>query len=176
MSPDKFALPPDEANSVYREVARSLQFRRTGQTMGALLADLDVLRRKAESKMQMWGICPRASSSKLRKQNGQIICVICPGASASLSRSEKSPVLAKVQVNPGSPSATKQMRRISRPRGGAAVETSWLLRKMRRPRKKSPMLKAKKKGGGKRKDGDVRKKGNKTKGNGRTSNGLNRRT
>ena len=48
---DYFA--PDAAGSVDQEVARSLRLARTTQTMGEYPVRSDLLRRKAESKLQM---------------------------------------------------------------------------------------------------------------------------
>ena len=52
-------IAPDAADSVDQEVARFLQSKRPGRTMDVHLAEFDLLRRKAESKMQMSGPRPK---------------------------------------------------------------------------------------------------------------------
>ena len=93
-------LAPDSADSSCQEVVRLLQFKRTTDTMGEFLVYFHQLRRKVTSRMQMGGAFPGTYASALRMQH------------ASLSRSDKSPVLAIVQRNPGISAVARQMRRL----------------------------------------------------------------
>ena len=58
---DYFA--PAAADAANQEVARFLQFERTGQTMDGYMARFDLLSRKAESKMQMGRDFPEVFAS-----------------------------------------------------------------------------------------------------------------
>ena len=78
-------VSPDVADSVYQEVARLLQFKNATQTTDKFVARTELLRRGAESEMQMGGARPRTFESALCLQN------------ASLPRSHKSLVLAGAQ-------------------------------------------------------------------------------
>ena len=75
---------PDAVDSIYRELTRFFQCKRTDQTMDVFLAELDLLRRKAESRMQIGGGVPEAFASILCMQN------------AALPRQGQSLVLASV--------------------------------------------------------------------------------
>ena len=59
---------PYVADSVYQEVVRSLQFKRTTQTLDDFLVRSDLLRRKAGPAMQMGGAFPETSVSVLLMQ------------------------------------------------------------------------------------------------------------
>ena len=103
---------------------------------------------------------------------------------AAFSRSEKSWVLASVQGDLGFPAASKQMRRLFVPRGGAGRQDvlvaanidlsseagtdfeAWVA--YREAKKKSWKKK--------REDGDARKNAGKAKGGGQTLNGYTRET
>ena len=67
----------------------------------------DLLRRKAESSMQMGGTCPGVRASARCVQN------------ASLCRPETPPELASVHGNLGISAAARQMLQLVGPRGGA---------------------------------------------------------
>ena len=58
--------------SVYREVARFLQLKRTAQTIDGNSARSDLLRRKAESKMQIGGPFPEIPTSALCMQTAPL--------------------------------------------------------------------------------------------------------
>ena len=64
---DYFA--PAAADAANQEVARFLHFESTGQTMDGYTARCDLLRRKAESKMQMGGDFPEVFASAPRTRN-----------------------------------------------------------------------------------------------------------
>ena len=98
------------AGSAYQEIARFLQFKRTGFAIDARLVEFDVLRRKAKSKMQMRAALPKAFVSALCMQH------------AALSRSGKSLVSASPQCLLGFPTVARQMGRLFGPCGGAAEQ------------------------------------------------------
>ena len=78
--------------------------------MEVVVAEFDVLRHNAESRMRMGTGAPEAFASVLRMQG------------ASLAMSEGYPVLASNQRDVNFPTAAYQMRRLFGPRGGAARE------------------------------------------------------
>ena len=81
---------------------RILLFKRTMQTTGEYLVRLDLLRRKAESKMQIGGAYPATFASVLCMQN------------VPFSRPDKSQGVLGVSA------VARQMRRLFGPRRGAA--------------------------------------------------------
>ena len=92
---------PRAVGSVYREVARLLQFKRKDQTMDQHLAQFALLRRKTESKTHMSEDLPVTFATALCMQN------------ASLFRSGKWLVLASVQGDPSIAAVARRMRRCS---------------------------------------------------------------
>ena len=101
---DYFA--PEAANSVYPEVPRFTQFGCTAPTTNEYLAPIDLLRRKAGSKMQTGGASPQLFASAPCARN------------ASNPRSEKWLALASVQGNLGISAVAQQMRRLFGRHGG----------------------------------------------------------
>ena len=83
-----------------------LRFERTAKAMGEYPVRSDLLRRKAELRMQMGGPFPETFGSFSRVQN------------ASLSRSDKSMESASAQGNLEIPAAARQTRRLFGPIGG----------------------------------------------------------
>ena len=94
-------LVPGVVNSVYQEVARFLRFKRADRSADAFLVGFDLLRRKAEFKVQMGGGFPEAYAVALCLQN------------AALSRRTASADLASAQGGLGFSVVAKQMRRSS---------------------------------------------------------------
>ena len=80
---------PHVFDSVYQRVARFLQLKRTAHSIGDYLARFDLLRRKAEPRMQIGGSSPETSVSILSTRN------------ASPPGGEKLPILASAQRNLG---------------------------------------------------------------------------
>ena len=76
ISDEHFA--PDAIDAIY-QVVRSLHLKRANKTVEVFFVESDVLRRKAESSMQMWGSFPAEFVSALRMKN------------SSLSKTRKSP-------------------------------------------------------------------------------------
>ena len=70
------------AGAIYRQVARLTQYRRAEQFINEFIVESDLLRRKAESKMDMGSGYPEQFASKLRMNN------------AGLYRQEESLVMA----------------------------------------------------------------------------------
>ena len=99
---------PDAVDSIFQDAARFLQFEMTDQRTAATLAEFDKLRCGAESKIQMDGAAP-----------GQFAPAPCV-KKATLPGSEKSLILASVQVNLAFPVAAEQMRRLLGSSGGTA--------------------------------------------------------
>ena len=83
ISRNYFAL--EAADSIRKEVGRSMQFPRTDQTLDRYIAEYDLLRRKAESEVEMGSGTP-----------GQFAPTLCI-QSAGPSRQEKSLALASSQ-------------------------------------------------------------------------------
>ena len=110
MNPLNASFAPDAVNSARHKGVRFSQFRRTVQTIDRFLVRFDLLRREAESKEEMGGASPGASSSVISVQN------------ASLCRPDKSPVLASAEGNLGMAGVVRQMRRLSGPMRGAAPQ------------------------------------------------------
>ena len=81
--------------------------------MGEYSARLGLLRRMAESKMQMGGGVPETFAWARCAQD------------PALTRSEKSLALAGAQGNLGISAVARQMRRLFGPRGGAARRDAW---------------------------------------------------
>ena len=84
-------LAPETADSMYQQKALFLQFKRAAQTMDAYSVKSDLLRRTAESKVQMGEAFPEASASVPRMQT------------AALPRLGLSLPLIRMQGNLGSP-------------------------------------------------------------------------
>ena len=63
----------DAMDSVYPEVVRFSQFKRTDRTMNEYLALFDLLHRKAESKMEMGGPFPGTFVSVLHMQSSLLL-------------------------------------------------------------------------------------------------------
>ena len=103
---EKFA--PDAVDSIFQDVVQFSQFEKAGQRAAVILVEFDKLRRKAESKIQMGGAAPRQFASALYVEK------------ATLPRSEKSLILASVQVNLAFPAAAVRTPRNLGPCGGAA--------------------------------------------------------
>ena len=110
---DYFA--PGAVDTINRVIARLLQFKRTAQTLDEYLVRHDLLRRKAESRMHMGGSPPETFAP--------ILCM----HTASLTRSDKSLVLASAKRSLGFAAAARQMRRLFAPVGCAV----WRRRRIR---------------------------------------------
>ena len=93
ISRENFA--PGAVDSAYQEVVWYFAIRRTNRTMDVSRAEFDLLRRKAESKMQMGGANPEAFASELRMSHS---VVLLP---------EKSLISASGQGNLGFPAVAK---------------------------------------------------------------------
>ena len=94
---------PDALDMAPQDVARPLYFKRAAPTTGDYLVKFDLLRRKAESRMQMGGAFPGDHVSVLRLQN------------APLFRAEKSPVASSAQGGLGIAERARQTRRLYGP-------------------------------------------------------------
>ena len=99
---------PDTAGPIYQEVARFLQFRRTDQPTDRYTVEFDLLRCKAEPKMQMGAGFPETFVFVLRMQD------------AAPSRLEKSLASASTQRSLIFEDVAMTMRRLFGSRGGAA--------------------------------------------------------
>ena len=110
MNPLNASFAPDAVNSARHKGVRFSQFRRTVQTIDRFLVRFDLLRREAESKEEMGGASPGASSSVISVQN------------ASLCRPDKSLASVSLRGNLGISAAARQMRRLHGPRGGAVQQ------------------------------------------------------
>ena len=78
-------FPTETADSIYREVARPLQFRLAAHTVDGHIAEFDLLQCRKESRMQVGAGFPDATVFGQRMQN------------AVLPRQEESPALASGQ-------------------------------------------------------------------------------
>ena len=101
---------------MYREVVRFLQFRRTDQTADKYIAEYDLLRREAESEMEMGAGFPEPFASILRMQN------------AGHPRQEELLALASSQKILKFADAVANMRRLFGSYGGRPAKTSWFRR------------------------------------------------
>ena len=99
---------PGRADSTNRLVARFLQFRQPGQTMGGYSVEFDLLRHKAESAMQMGAGFPDAFVFALCAKN------------AALPRPEKPPALASTQKSLAFSDVATTICRLFGSCGGAA--------------------------------------------------------
>ena len=98
---DYFA--PEAMDSVEAGAGRFLHFKRTGRTVDEYPVRFDLLRRTAESRMQMGVSSPETFVPTSRTQ------------SASLPRADKSLLLASAQEHLGMAARAKQMRRFFDP-------------------------------------------------------------
>ena len=89
-------LAPEAADSAYRGVVRFLQFKRAGLTIDVHTVGFDLLRRNAESKMQMGGAAPVASVSVQRMQRAAFSL---PGKSLALASAQGDWGLQAIRVN-----------------------------------------------------------------------------
>ena len=112
---------PDDAGSVYRKAVCFLQPKPAARTMDGYLALSDLLRRRAESKMQIGEALPEVFASAPRMRN------------ASISRLEKSLALAIAQGNLEISAVARQLRRLSGPCEGAACQGVLAATARRRP-------------------------------------------
>ena len=102
---------PDASDHVYQDVWKFLHHKRTYQTTERLLLELDLLRTKAERKIQMGFRFPDS-----------FISVLCMG-NACLTSHQKTLVMASVQGSLDSyPALAKQMRQILQPVGSTQKE------------------------------------------------------
>ena len=101
-------LAPDAIDSTFQEIAKLMLFKRTGQAMGTYLMEFDTLRRKAEARVLMESGFPEEFVSAFCAQN------------ATLSKNEKTLVLASLRNTLAFPEVSAQMRRLSGPRGFAS--------------------------------------------------------
>ena len=102
---------PDASDHVYQDVWKFLHHKRTDQTMERFLLEFDLLRAKAERKIQVGFRFPDS-----------FISVLCMG-NGSLSAHQKTLVMASVQGSLDSyPALAKQMRQILQPVGSAQKE------------------------------------------------------
>ena len=120
-----FAL--EAADSVFQEVGRFSQFRRTDPMTDVFLVEIDLPRGKADSRMQMGGAFSGAV--------GYAPCL----QDAALSRPGKSLALASAKASLGFPAVARQMRQPCGPYGGAVGKTSWLLQIWMRSRRERPI-------------------------------------
>ena len=91
-----------------------MQFRRAGQPIDEFIAEFDLLRRKAESKMETGAGYPKQVASLLRMHN------------AGLPRQEKSPAMASSRRNLRFAEAAANMRRLFGSRGGGGRQEAWI--------------------------------------------------
>ena len=96
---------PDATDQVFQDVQRFLHYKRTDQPMERFILDFDVLRRKAERRIQTGFQFPDPFVS--------ILCM----TNACLSRQEMSLVIAAVQGSLDYPAIALQMRQILNPVG-----------------------------------------------------------
>ena len=102
---------PDASDHVYQDVWKFLHHKRTDQTMERFLLEFDLLRTKAERKIQKGFQFPDSCISAL-----------CMG-NAMLTPNQKTLVMAAVQGSLDSyPPLAKQMRQILQPVGGTQKE------------------------------------------------------
>ena len=63
------SVAPEAEDAVHQQAMRVMQFRRAEQPVGEFIAEFDLLRRKAESKMEMGAGFPAQFISILRVNN-----------------------------------------------------------------------------------------------------------
>ena len=158
---------------VYQRVAKFSERKRTDQTAERYLLEFDVTRGEAEGRAIMGGAFPDGFVSILRMRN------------SSLSRTEKSLLLAGAQGSLGLPLVAKQMLRSFDPCGGPArwdvlTATDWDMDSDEGDSSRDDWAayrKAKNRQKGSRRGTSNASKGaNKIKGDGQILNALNRRT
>ena len=102
---------PDASDHVYQDVWEFINQKKTDQTMERFLLEFDLLRTKAERKIQKGFQFPDS-----------FISALCMG-NAMLTSNQKTLVMAAVQGSLDSyPALAKQMRQISQPVGGTQKE------------------------------------------------------
>ena len=91
---------PEAADAIRHQVTRYVRFRGADQSIDEYIAEYDLLRRKAESEMEMGAGYPEQFVSVLRMDN------------AALSRHEKSLVMASCHRSLEFETASGNMRRL----------------------------------------------------------------
>ena len=101
-------LASEAVGPIYREVACVLQYRRTAESIDEDIVEFDLLRHKAESKMEMGAGFPEA-----------LVPILCI-RNAARSHEEQSSVLASTRRSPKFTDVAATMRRLFGSCGGAA--------------------------------------------------------
>ena len=162
-------LAPGPADAIRHQVTRFTNCRRSAQSVGEYIAEYDLLRRKAESKMEVGAGSP-----------GQLSSILCVN-NAGLSRHEQSLVMASCRKSLTSEDALANMRRLFGLRDDLSEHaTAYAVGSLAGDEAAdapAAYRKAKEQGAGKKKkDGLHTRGGDTAKGGGQKLNGFNRKT